>query len=42
MLTYVISPLGEPDSKMQPFLSCWSAAKRGVLGVPNGDHGKWG
>ena len=41
MLTYVISPLGEPDSKMQPFLSCWSAAKRGVLGVPNGGHGKW-
>ena len=29
MLTYVISPLGERDSKMQPFLSCWFAAKRG-------------
>ena len=42
MLTCVISPLGEQDSKMQQFLFCSSAAKRGVLGVPNGDHGKWG
>ena len=42
MLTYVISRASFSETpKMQPSFFCWSLAKRGIPGVPNGDHGNW-